>query len=65
MAKSTTIVKQKKPMGRPVEVGADQFVGLRLPGTLLTQVDEWAEREGIARSAAIRRLIERGLKAKR
>jgi Ribbon-helix-helix protein, copG family len=65
MAKSTTIVKQKKPMGRPVEIGADQFVGLRLPGALLARVDEWAANEEIARSEAMRRLIERGLKTKR
>jgi hypothetical protein len=65
MEKSTNIVKQKRRPGRPVEIDADQFVGLRLPGTLLTQVDKWAEHKEIARSEAIRRLIERGLKAKR
>jgi hypothetical protein len=65
MEKSTNNVKQKRRPGRPVEIDADQFVGLRLPGALLARVDEWAANEEIARSEAIRRLVERGLKAKR
>jgi len=65
MGKSTNIVRQKRPRGRPVEVDADQAIGLRLPTSLLKRVDEWAHDEEIARSEAIRRLIERGLKAKR
>lgn len=48
-----------------MEVDADQAIGLRLPTSLLKRVDEWAHDEEIARSEAIRRLIERGLKAKR
>jgi hypothetical protein len=61
MAKSTNIVKRKR--GRPADVGAGAFVGLRLPPALLKQVDDWAKREAVdGRSQAIRDLIERGLK---
>jgi hypothetical protein len=60
MAKSTTIVKRK--MGRPVEIGADKFVGLRLPEALLKRIDGWAKQKKIEeRSNALRQLIERGL----
>jgi metal-responsive CopG/Arc/MetJ family transcriptional regulator len=51
-------------MGRPVTVGGTEFVGLRLAAALTSQIDEWAKREGVSRSEAVRRLIERGLKAK-
>lgn len=54
----------KRPMGRPVTVGGTEFVGLRLAAALTSQIDEWAKREGVSRSEAVRRLIERGLKAK-
>jgi len=62
MARTKTIVKRKK-MGRPVTVKGENFVGIRLPTELLDVVDKWARRntDG-SRSAAIRRLIERGLK---
>lgn len=60
MAKATTIVKRKGKLGRPVEIGATEFVGLRLPLGLLKRIDDWAgERK---RSEAIRELVERGLK---
>jgi hypothetical protein len=58
MRKSTNIVKQKA--GRPVQIGATEFVGLRLPFALLKRIDEWAGKK--KRSAAIRELIDRGLK---
>jgi Ribbon-helix-helix protein, copG family len=60
MAKSTTNVRQK--MGRPIEIGADKAIGMRLPEALLKRIDVWAKREKIGqRSKAIRQLIERGL----
>jgi hypothetical protein len=61
MKKSTTNVKQKK-IGRPVEIGADKAIGIRISELLLKQIDGWAKREKITkRSEAIRQLIERGL----
>ena len=60
MAKDKTIVKQKK-MGRPVTVGGDEFVGLRLPSALLDVIDAYAEANGLKRSEAIRHLIELGV----
>jgi hypothetical protein len=60
MAKSTTNVRQK--MGRPIEIGADRAIGLRLPEALLKRIDGWAKREKVGkRSMAIRQLIEKGL----
>jgi hypothetical protein len=60
MAKSTTIVKRKT--GRPVDIGADKFVGLRLPDALLKRIDGWAKQKRIhERSKALRALIEKGL----
>ena len=35
--------------------------GVRLPEALRSKLDAWAHAEGITRSEAIRRLIERGL----
>jgi metal-responsive CopG/Arc/MetJ family transcriptional regulator len=55
----------KRPIGRPVTVGGTEFVGLRLPAALTSQIDEWAKRKDITRSEAVRQLIEAGLAAKR
>jgi hypothetical protein len=60
MKTSTTKVKRK--IGRPCEIGADKFVGLRLPGGLVDRVGTWARRSNVvSRSEAIRLLIEKGL----
>ena len=60
MTKSTTIVKRKT--GRPVEIDARKFIGLRLSEALLKRIDAWGKREKISeRSEAVRALIERGL----
>jgi Arc/MetJ-type ribon-helix-helix transcriptional regulator len=62
MAKSIA-VKHKRP-GRPA-TGHDPFVGIRLPKDLIAQIDRWsAAAEAGSRSAAIRRLVELGLKVK-
>jgi hypothetical protein len=60
MTKDKIIVKQKK-MGRPVTIGGDEFVGLRLPSDLLGAIDAYAVANGLKRSEAIRHLIEFGL----
>jgi hypothetical protein len=60
MAKSADILKRKT--GRPPEISAGAFVGMRLPGALLKNIDEWAKRNGVSgRSNAMRRLLELGL----
>jgi len=59
MAKSIA-VKQKK-RGRPA-TGRDPFIGIRLPASLLEQVETWAKNnETASRSDAIRRLLETAL----
>jgi hypothetical protein len=62
MAKVTTVVRQKK-MGRPITVEAEKAIGIRLPGSLLDAIDNWAKTNQASRSEAIRRLVERGLAA--
>jgi hypothetical protein len=60
MKTSTTQVKRK--VGRPSEIGADKFVGLRLPGGLVERVGTWAKQGNVgSRSEAIRLLLEKGL----
>jgi hypothetical protein len=43
MKKSMTGVKPK--IGRPNQIGADKFVGLRLPGSLVDRVGIWAKQK--------------------
>ena len=64
MAKSTKNVVRKK-RGRPA-TGQDPVTAIRLSADLRASVDAWAARQDDApgRSEAIRRLVERGLKAK-
>jgi hypothetical protein len=60
MTKDKTNVKQKK-VGRPVTIGGDEFVGLRLPSDMLGVIDAYGAANGLKRSEAIRHLIEFGL----
>jgi predicted DNA-binding protein len=60
MAKKSSAAK--KPVGRPGMKGGSVFTGLRLPVPLSETVDAWATKAGASRSAALRRLIEAGLK---
>ena len=53
----------KKRPGRPA-TGRDPQIVVRMPATLIANVDEWGMSNDIARSEAIRRLVELGLKAK-
>jgi hypothetical protein len=39
--KSTNIVKRGPSC--PAEIGAGEFIGLRLPATLLKRIDAWAK----------------------
>jgi hypothetical protein len=57
---------KKRGRGRPPTGGRDPHVAIRMPQTLIDQVDAWgAENEGARRSEAFRRLVELGLKAKK
>lgn len=42
----------------------DEAVTVSLPPDLLEQIDDWAGRDEITRSEAIRRLVEIGLRTK-
>lgn len=53
----------KKPRGRPA-TGKDPQVVLRMPRSLIAEVDAWGKANEAMRSEAIRRLVELGLKAK-
>jgi hypothetical protein len=52
-------VEKKRP-GRPA-TGRDPTFALRLPRALIERVDDWAKKNGVSRSAAIRAFIEKGL----
>ena len=55
-------VKPKKRRGRPA-TGKDPFVGIRLPKSLIAEVEAWATSHEVAsRSAAIRMLLEIALR---
>jgi Arc/MetJ-type ribon-helix-helix transcriptional regulator len=58
-------VHQKKKIGRPA-TGRDPAVTVRLPPSVLDQVEDWAKQQDDQpkRSPAIRRLVELGLTVK-
>jgi Arc/MetJ-type ribon-helix-helix transcriptional regulator len=58
--KKSIPVKPKR--GRPPTGGRDPFVGVRLPETLIAEIDAWSVgNDAASRSEAIRRLVEIGL----
>jgi hypothetical protein len=57
-------VTPKKARGRPA-TGKDPHVTARMPNELIAQVEAWAVANDSSRSAAIRQLVEFGLKAKK
>lgn len=61
--KKSIKVMPKKRRGRPA-TGKDPQVVVRMPSTLIAEVDAWGEANDAIRSEAIRRLVELGLKAK-
>jgi hypothetical protein len=65
MKKSTTSSHggKRAGAGRPA-TGQDRVRAVRLSDELMAMVDAWAEAHGIARSEAMRRLLELGMKAK-
>jgi metal-responsive CopG/Arc/MetJ family transcriptional regulator len=56
---------KKRTPGRPVAIGVSVTVTIRISEDLDQAIDAWAGQAGIARSEAIRQLIEAGLKRKR
>jgi hypothetical protein len=56
----------RKQRGRPKRgaqpFGKDPVMSLRIPQRIREEVDALANREGISRSLAIRKMIEQGLK---
>lgn len=63
MAKSISDIQKKPARGRPPKPeGRFAAVLFRFPRELLAAIDGYAQKSGIARSEAVRRLIEAGLK---
>jgi hypothetical protein len=62
MKRSISVVRKKR--GRPA-TGTDPLLTVRAPAELIEAIDAWAAKEGVARSEAVRQLIEAGLKRKR
>jgi hypothetical protein len=58
--KKSIKVDQKKKRGRPA-TGRDPMVSSRIPGDVVSAIDQWAELNETTRSDAIRRLVELGL----
>jgi hypothetical protein len=61
MAKSTVTQKRRKP-GRPA-TGHDPVMTARVPETFKARFTAWAKSKGMARSEALRQLIEQALAA--
>lgn len=62
MTKSISVVHKKR--GRPA-TGTDPLLTVRAPPELIEAIDAWAAKAKLARSEAVRQLIEAGLKTKR
>jgi hypothetical protein len=60
MKKSIKVEPKKR--GRPA-TGKDPLLTTRAPLETISAIEGWAEKQGITRSEAIRRLVEIGLKA--
>jgi hypothetical protein len=66
MQKITTATKEKRGRGRPPKPGGVfPTLPVRVPPKTIEAVDTFAERAGISRSEAVRRLVDLGLKAGR
>jgi hypothetical protein len=67
MAQDKRSTKKKRGRGRPVTTGKGKLVGVRFLKAPLARLDEWIARHapGLGRPAAIRQLVEIGLRAKK
>jgi len=61
MGKSISVVRKKR--GRPA-TGTDPLLTVRAPAELIAAINAWAAKAKLARSEAVRQLIEAGLKRK-
>lgn len=59
MSTSTTMLTQSRKKPGPKPTGKGTLVGVRLQPDELAKVDAAAERDGITRPEAIRKMIER------
>jgi hypothetical protein len=59
----TSVSDPPKDHSPAVRTGRDAISAVKLSQQLTADIDAWAEARGIARSAAIRKLLELGLKA--
>jgi hypothetical protein len=64
-AKIPMTVPPRKAPATHAEADAIVTTALELPARLCTEVDMWATRRALTRAAALRRLVELGLKVKR
>lgn len=55
----------KKSMGRPPGIKYGGTIPARFEIATMEALGAWAEKNGVSRSEAIRRLVELGLKAKK
>jgi len=59
MKKSIMVAPKRR--GRPPTGGRDPILAVRVPQELIDRIDKWAKLNDIARSEAVRRLIEHSL----
>jgi hypothetical protein len=55
-----SIKVQPKKRGRPA-TGKDPLLTVRAPREVIEEIEDWASKNGLSRSAAVRRLLELGL----
>jgi hypothetical protein len=65
LAYTTSMKRVYKKMGRPVGRNYEAPIPTRLTPELARAVEAWAIKNKISNAAAIRRLLEQGLKGKR
>jgi hypothetical protein len=62
--KKSIKVQPKKPRGRP-GTGKDPLLTIRAPKPIIQAIEDWAAKNAVTRSEAVRRLVGIGLKAKK
>jgi Ribbon-helix-helix protein, copG family len=60
MGRSITVEPKKRGRGRPA-TGRDPHIALRVPPEMLAEIDDWAQRNDLSRSKAMRELMAIGL----
>jgi metal-responsive CopG/Arc/MetJ family transcriptional regulator len=57
MTVKKNVGQNKRRVGRPTTVDAEEKITVRLPSAVLSQVDDWAAQTGVKRSEAVREMI--------